>query len=693
MTVGSLPQGLDGLVRSEEGVRRRRLGRYLGRGAGGVVAVVAGCVSMNPLSAICLILAGLSLVILSADEVTPRLRLLSRGFAASVILAAIISLSRLHPPWDFRMAPNSGVSFVLIGLALALIDYRTAHARRPSIGLAAFAAVLALVVTFGYVYDSRLLYGVGRFTPMALNTAICLLVLSLGVAFARPASGVTSLLSGTGPGSVLARRLLPAVIALPIVLGWLRFKSEEIGLYDAGGGVALLATGTMLVMGILIWWSAVSLDRTDLGRRRAERMLQELNDALESRVVERTGELARTNDVLLDQTRFLNQVIDTNPHLVFVKDWSGRFTLANKAVADVYGTTVDTLVGKTDADFNPNEDEVRAYLEADREVMVSRRVKVIPEEPVTGGPAGAARWFHTIKTPLVERDGSCSRVLGLSTDITAQRHAEGELRRANDELRALFEASPLAICGLTAEGHVRTWNRAAEELFGWAANEVIGRQLPIVPPELEREHRELRDTVLAGKPAMNVETCRMRKDGERIDVTISTAVLHDAKGTINGVAVVYEDMRQRKVLEAQLRQAQKMEAVGQLAGGIAHDFNNLLTVISTASELLLSEIGGDDPRRCDVEEIEKAASRAASLTHQLLAFSRQQVLEPRVVDLNRVITELEPLARRLVEENITVVTRLAENLHPVTADRSQLDQVVINLVVNARDAMPDEAPC
>ena len=168
------------------------------------------------------------------------------------------------------------------------------------------------------------------------------LILSLGVVFARPAPGVTSLLNGTGPGSVLARRLLPAVIALPIVLGWLRFKGEEIGLFDAGGGVALLATGTMLIMGILIWRSAVSLDRTDLGRRRAERMLQELNDALESRVAERTGELGRTNEALLDQTRFLNQVIDTNPHLVFVKDWSGRFTLANKAVADVYGTTVDT---------------------------------------------------------------------------------------------------------------------------------------------------------------------------------------------------------------------------------------------------------------------------------------------------------------------------------------------------------------
>ena len=187
MTVGSLPQGLDGLVRADEGVRRRKLGRYLGRWAGGVIAAVAGCVSMNPLSAICLILAGLSLVILSFEEVTPRGRLLARVFAAAVVFAAVVSLSRLDPPWDFHMAPNSGFSFILIGLALALIDRRTPGGRRPSVGLAALAGALALVVTFGYVYDSRLLYGVGRFTPMALNTAICLLILSLGVVFARPA--------------------------------------------------------------------------------------------------------------------------------------------------------------------------------------------------------------------------------------------------------------------------------------------------------------------------------------------------------------------------------------------------------------------------------------------------------------------------------------------------------------------------
>ncbi|MGH7498624.1 MAG: PAS domain-containing protein [Gemmatimonadales bacterium] len=728
MTVGSFPQDLDGLVRSEESVRRRELSLSLGRWAAGAVAAVAvvallgwwigspllksavpGLVSMNPLSAICFLLAAASLLLLCSEGVTAGERLFAQAGAASIVSIAFIALSRLYTPWDIgadlllfaskvtsdagggpnRMAPNTGLSFVLIGLALALMDYRTRGAKRPSVALAAIAGVLSLIVSLGYVYDSRMLYGIGRFTPMAMNTAVCFLMLSLGIISARPGAGMTSLLTGTGPGSVLGRRLLPAVIALPIMLGWLRFKGEAIGLYDAGTGVALLATGTMLVMGALIWWSAVSLDRTDLARTRAELMLKGLNDALESRVTERTVELAGANEALLDQTRFLNQVIDTNPQFVFVKDWSGRFTLANCAVAELYGTTVGNLIGKTDADFNPNLDEVRAFVEADREVMSKRQIKVIPEERVTGASDGETRWLQTVKAPLIERDGSCNRVLGLSTDITARHHAEAELRRASDELRALFEASPLAICAVTADGYVRSWNPAAVQLFGWTADEVIGRTLPVVPPDLSVQYRGLKERVLSGKPVTNVETSRLHKSGEVIDVSISTAPLHDAGGGVDGVAVIYVDMRDRKVLEAQLRQAQKMEAVGQLAGGIAHDFNNLLTVIKTASDLLLSDLGGDDPHRGDVEEIEEAASRAASLTRQLLAFSRQQVLDPQVLDLNGVVAAIEPLARRLVAENITVATRLDGDLYPVVADRNQLDQVILNLVVNARDAMAD----
>src|SRR5687767_1231725 len=152
--------------------------------------------------------------------------------------------------------------------------------------------------------------------------------------------------------------------------------------------------------------------------------------------------------------------------------------------------------------------------------------------------------------------------------------------------------------------------------------------------------------------------------------------------------VVLRDVTDRKQLEAQLRQSQKMEAVGRLAGGVAHDFNNLLTVIRTGAEFLLADLPIDDTRRADAAEIGNAATRAAALTRQLLAFSRQQMLQLRIVDVNTLVTELEPMLHRLVEENIAVVTSLAPILDRVKADPHQLEQVLVNLVVNARDAMP-----
>jgi two-component system cell cycle sensor histidine kinase/response regulator CckA len=662
--------------------------------------------AMNPLTAACLLLAAVSLVLLGVRPVAPSALTLSSICAGGAIVAAVIAGSRFYSGWDsgldlmlfrqklaadpggpVRMAPAAALHFVLIGVALIALA-RGDRAYRTAAALAAVTGLSSLIVLMGFLYDSHGLFGIWRFISTALATAVCVFTLSIGIIARHSGSVFHRLLTRSTRGWHLARRLLPAVVGLPIALGWLVFEGQRRGIVDMGGGAALLATALMLIMGALVWRSSVWLDQTEGARSNAEKMLQELNQDLEGRVIERTGELARMNEALLDQTRFLHQVLDTSPQLIYVKDWAGRYTLANQAAADLYGAPVAEMIAKTDAELAAAGDPTRG-VEADREIMLNRRLKVIAEESVTDSRTGAVRWFHTIKAPLVGRDGTCNRILGLRTDITARHYAEAELRRASDELRALFDASPLAICGLTGDDHVRSWNPAAEHLFGWTADEVIGRHLPIVPDDLREECRRLHDMVLSGKPVTNFETHRTRKDGERIAVSASTAPLHDASGRINGIVVVYTDIRNRRELEAQLRQAQKMEAIGQLAGGVAHDFNNLLTVIQTASELLLGDLSPGDRRRAEVEDIEQAASRAASLTQQLLAFSRQQVLEPQVVDLNQVVTEIGPMARRLVQENIAVELRLARDLRPVTADRHQLDQVILNLVVNARDAMPD----
>ena len=274
---------------------------------------------------------------------------------------------------------------------------------------------------------------------------------------------------------------------------------------------------------------------------------------------------ARQRQALRRQERLLRQIIDADPNLIFVKDWEGRFVLVNEATAAVYGTTVDGLVGKTDADFNSNQVEVAHFLRDDRDVMSSGRSKLISEEPVTNPATQQTRWFQTIKVPLALPDDDSPKLLGVATEIT-----------------------------------------------------------------------------------------------------------------------------ERKRLEEQLLQSQKMEAVGQLAGGVAHDFNNILTAIVGYADLLAAEFTGTNSRHLeDLEEIRKAARRAAALTRQLLAFSRKQVLEPRIIDMNGVVMNLEKMLRSLISENISLQTHLATDLAAARADPNQLEQVIMNLAINARDAMPE----
>jgi signal transduction histidine kinase/ActR/RegA family two-component response regulator len=222
-------------------------------------------------------------------------------------------------------------------------------------------------------------------------------------------------------------------------------------------------------------------------------------------------------------------------------------------------------------------------------------------------------------------------------------------------------------------------------MFGWFAGDVLGRPIPIVP--VEQLEDDLRRLSASGEHSFTgYETRCARKDGTLVDVYVSNAVLRGI-GDVLGTVWVMADVTERKQMEEQLRQAQKMDAVGQLAGGVAHDFNNLLTVITSYGQFLLNALPEQDPRRSDAHQITQAASRAASLTRQLLAFSRRQVLQPQVLDLNEVIGDMERLLRRVISEDIALVTQFEGNIGAVKADRGQIEQVVMNLVVNARDAM------
>jgi two-component system cell cycle sensor histidine kinase/response regulator CckA len=244
------------------------------------------------------------------------------------------------------------------------------------------------------------------------------------------------------------------------------------------------------------------------------------------------------------------------------------------------------------------------------------------------------------------------------------------------------------------------WNPAAERIFGWSENEALGTRLPFVPAEKQEEFLGLRQRALLGEVFTEPELHRRRSDGSPIVVSVSTSPLRRPDGTIYGIMSILMDVTERKAAEESrarlaiveeqlLRQSQKMEAVARLAGGVAHDFNNMLTAISGYSDLLLHRLPDSSMLRRDVEEIRKAGDRAAALTRQLLAFSRRQVLEPKLLDLNAVVTRMGEPLRRMVGGNIELSTDLSPSLSRVKADPAQIEQVIMNLAFNARDAMPD----
>ncbi|HSA94323.1 MAG TPA: ATP-binding protein [Terriglobales bacterium] len=255
-------------------------------------------------------------------------------------------------------------------------------------------------------------------------------------------------------------------------------------------------------------------------------------------------------------------------------------------------------------------------------------------------------------------------------------------------LRAVLLASPLPTLATGIGGEVLLWNPAAERMFGWKASEVLGGPLPIVPDEEEAQFQELHRRVLEGGQLAEAAVRRRRRDGSSVEVVLSSAPICDATGTVIGTMAVLEDVGGRRKLEEDLRQAQKLEALGRLAAGVAHDFNNLTTAVLLYSELLLGQLRPQSRLRRYAEEIQRAGERGTTLVNQLLAYTGQQAFHPQPVDLNELLADMDDLLRRLLGEDVELGLELAADAGWVLADRSQLEQMILNLAANARDAMP-----
>jgi PAS domain S-box-containing protein len=372
-------------------------------------------------------------------------------------------------------------------------------------------------------------------------------------------------------------------------------------------------------------------------------------------------------------------LIEQAADAILITNATGHLIDANRKACELTGYPLEELLQLGIADtYAPDDRSVAmqrlAALAAGHDVVAERRMR---------RKDGSDIMVEVSVTRLLD-----GRIQGIVREITERKRAESALRESEERYHTLIDGVRDIVFALGPDGTVTSLNAAFEQVTGWPAAEWLGKPFEqVVHPDDLRLLFELVDRAVR-RETQPVTQLRMRtRTGDyRMGEFAATPQFRD--GRLVGVLGIARDITDRLTLEQQLRQAQKMEAVGRLAAGVAHDFNNILTAITGYAQLLLEDLGPTDPHRGDIDEIRKAADRAAALTRQLLAFSRQQILQPTVLDLNVLVSDTEGMLGRLLGEDVELATQLTPDLGAVKTDRSQIEQVIMNLAVNARDAMP-----
>ncbi len=415
-------------------------------------------------------------------------------------------------------------------------------------------------------------------------------------------------------------------------------------------------------------------------------------DQMACSLEQREDERRQVEETLRKSEERYKELTDLLPEVVFETDGKGNITFANQRAFDVFGYTQDELAqGLKVLQMVAPEEESKA-VEAFQKALRGEKLRW---EFLMGRKDGTTFPAIVHVSPILHNSQPVG-LRGIVVDITELKRSEELLRESENKYRTVVNNTGTAIMIIEEDTTISFVNSEFEKLSGYSREEIEGKKSwkEFVDKEdlrrMEEYHHLIRiDPTLAPR---SYEFKFMDRDGKMKEVFIVVSMIPGTQKSVVSILDITESKRKERemgALREQFLQSQKMEAVGRLAGGIAHDFNNALTVIKGYSQLFLLDLKKDDPSRGNIEEIQKAAERAANLTRQLLAFSRRQVMEMRVIDLNLLLRDLEKMLRRIIGEDIELRINLTEGLGKVKTDPGQIEQVIMNLVVNARDAMPD----
>ena len=473
-----------------------------------------------------------------------------------------------------------------------------------------------------------------------------------------------------------------------------RYEEEgwRIRKYGSQFWASVVITAVRDNTGKLIGFSKVTRDLTE--RKQAEDALRESNNELERRVESRTAQVLRLSDEYrVSSERYRLMIECVKDYAIYTLDQRGCVTSWNEGAERIYGYTSSVILGQHRRIFFTKEDVARGLpqLELDEAARTGR----FAEEAWRVRKDGSKFWANGSITAVRDDTGRLREFVKIVRDLTERKKAEIELQKTLTALQLrdrAVQAVPLGIVITDAQqsgNPIIYANSGFERLTGYSSQEVLNRNLEFLIGRKTDVNsvNQFKNAIADGKECC-LELIYHHKDGTPFWISQSISPVFDSTGRLIQYVAILSDVTQRRILEDQLRQSQKMEAVGQLAGGVAHDFNNLLTVIIGYCDVLFGELPVDAPTNASVQAINEAAQRAADLTRQLLTFSRKNVIEPQFVDLNKLVDDTERMLRRVIGEDVELTTILDPSIGRMKVDPGQIRQVLMNLVINARDAMP-----